>query len=94
MFDLALLWQAGFVNACCASEVHLTQTQVAQLSDRPDRPVFIAFDSELAGKDAACFLTNRLKSFGLNALIVDLPEGRERGDLLGNLLMIDRCVHP
>jgi DNA primase len=77
MFDLALLWQAGFLNTSCALGIHLTQTQFAQLSDQPDRTVFISFDSDLAGKDAACSLAKRLHGSGLNARIVDLPEGHD-----------------
>jgi len=37
LFDLAVLWQAGFVNTTCALGIHLTQTQFSQLSDRLDR---------------------------------------------------------
>jgi len=54
LFDLAVLWQAGFLNTSCAFGIHLTQTQLAQLSDRPDRTVWIAFDSDPAGRNAAC----------------------------------------
>lgn len=74
LFDLAVLWQAGFVNTSCALGVHLTHAQFSQLSDRPDRIVFIAFDSDLAGQNAARSLAQRLHSSGLNARIVDLPE--------------------
>jgi DNA primase len=53
LFDLAVLWQAGFLHTSCAFGLHLTQTQIAQWSDRPDRTVFIAFDSDPAGRNAA-----------------------------------------
>ena len=76
-FDLAVLWQAGFVNTTCAFGVHLTQAQFSQLSDRSDRAVFIAFDSDLAGRDAARSLAQRLHGSGLNARIVELPAGQD-----------------
>jgi DNA primase len=79
LFDLAVLWQAGFVNTTCAFGTHLTQAQFSQLSDRPDRKVFIAFDSDAngAGQDGARSLAQRLRSAGLKVRIVDLPEGQD-----------------
>jgi DNA primase len=79
LFDLAVLWQAGFVNTSCAFGTHLTQTQFLQLSDCPDRKVFIAFDSDPngAGRDGARPLAQRLHSAGLKVRIVDLPEGQD-----------------
>lgn len=77
LFDLAVLWQAGLVNTSCAFGVHLTRAQFAQLSDRPDRKVFIAFDSDLPGRNAARSLVQSLLSCGLNTRIVDLPEGHD-----------------
>jgi DNA primase len=79
LFDLAVLWQAGFVNTTCAFGTHLTQTQFLQLSDHPGRKVFIAFDSDGngAGQDGAHSLAQRLDSVGLQVRIVDLPEGQD-----------------
>jgi len=79
LFDLAVLWQAGFVNTTCAFGTHLTEAQFLQLCDRPDREVFITFDSDLngAGQDAARSLAERLGSVGLKARIVDLPEWQD-----------------
>jgi DNA primase len=79
LFDLAVLWQAGFVHTTCAFGTHLTRAQFSQLSDHPDRKVFIVFDSDPngAGQDAARSLAQRLDSAGLMACIVDLPEGQD-----------------
>ena len=79
LFDLAVLWQAGFVNTTCAFGTHLTEAQLLQLRDCPGREVLIAFDSDPngAGQDAACSLAKQLDSAGLNARIVDLPEGHD-----------------
>jgi DNA primase len=76
LFDLAVLWQAGFVNTTCAFGTHLTPAQFLQLSDNPNRKVFIAFDSDPngAGQSAARSLAQRFRSVGLQAHIVDLPE--------------------
>ena len=77
LFDLAVLWQSGFVNTTCTFGVHLTQTQLAQLSDRLDRTVFIAFDSDLAGRNAARALAQTLCSTPLSIRIADLPAGHD-----------------
>jgi DNA primase len=37
LFDLAVLWQAGFRNTTCAIGTHLTPPQLAQLGDQPGR---------------------------------------------------------
>jgi DNA primase len=49
LFDLAVLWQAGFTNTTCALGTHLTADQFTQLCDQPGREVFIAFDSDSNG---------------------------------------------
>lgn len=77
LFDLAVLWQAGFVNTTCAFGVHLTNPQLSQLSDRQDRTVFIAFDPDPAGANAARALAQRLQQAALNVRIVDLPSGQD-----------------
>ncbi len=77
VFDLAVLWQAGFINTTCAFGVHLTDAQVSQLSDRRERTVFIALDSDPAGQKAACALAQRLLRAGLNVRIVGLPAGKD-----------------
>jgi DNA primase len=58
---------------------HLSQLQLGQLCDQPDRQVFIAFDSDPngAGQGAARFLAQRLTDAGLTAFIVNLPEGQD-----------------
>jgi DNA primase len=78
-FDLAVLWQAGFVNTTCGFGIHLTRLQLSQLCDSLDRRVFIAFDCDPngTGQSAAGFLAQRLANAGLTAFIVDLPEGHD-----------------
>src|SRR5450432_4429994 len=46
LFDLAVLWQAGFRNTTCAIGTQLTPTQWTQLEDSSDRLVYIAFDQD------------------------------------------------
>jgi DNA primase len=77
LFDLAVLWQAGFLNTTCAFGVHLTPTQLAQLSDRSDRTVFITFDSDPAGQHASGLLAQKLRQAAINVRIVDLPAGHD-----------------
>jgi DNA primase len=77
LFDLAVLWQAGFINTSCALGVHLTEQQVSQLSDRSDRTVLIAFDADRPGQNAARVLAPRLQRAGLKVRVVDLPAGQD-----------------
>lgn len=79
LFDLAVLWQAGFRNTTCAIGTHLTPAQWSQLCDQPGRIIYITFDQDSngAGQQAACLLAARLRSAGLRARIVRLPQGQD-----------------
>ena len=79
LFDLAVLWQAGFRNTTCAIGTHLTSAQLAQLGDQPGRSVYIAFDQDenQAGQQASHRLACRLKSAGIRARMVVLPLGHD-----------------
>ena len=75
LFDLAVLWQAGFRNTTCAIGTQVTPAQLSQLGDQRGRHVYIAFDqdSNQAGQHSAHRLARRLESAGLHARIVSLP---------------------
>ena len=79
LFDLAVLWQAGFRNTTCAIGTHLTPAQLDQLGDQPGRRIYIAFDQDpnQAGQQASRLLAQRLESAGLKACIVALPPGHD-----------------
>ncbi len=77
LFDLAVLWQAGFRNTTCAIGTQLTPAQWAQLAEQSDRCVYIAFDQDenQAGQKAAHQLAQRLQSAGIHVHLVRLPQG-------------------
>jgi DNA primase len=79
LFDLAILWQAGFRNTTCAIGTQLTSAQLTQLADQPGRSVCIVFDQDenQAGQKASHQLALRLKSAGIQARIVQLPHGHD-----------------
>ena len=79
LFDLAVLWQAGFRNTTCAIGTHLTPRQLAQLADQPGRCVYLAFDHDAnqAGQRAAHRLARQLADAGLAARLVPLPPGHD-----------------
>jgi DNA primase len=79
LFDLAVLWQAGFRNTTCAIGARLTSAQLAQLSDQPGRCVYIVFDQDdnQAGQKASRQLALRLKDADLRACVVSLPHGHD-----------------
>jgi DNA primase len=79
LFDLATLWQAGFRNTTCAIGTHLTPLQFHQLSEQPDRLVYIVFDQDenQAGQLAAHHLALRLAGVGVPARVVQLPAGHD-----------------
>lgn len=78
LFDLAVLWQAGFRNTTCAIGTHLTAAQREELCDPPGRCVYIAFDHDenQAGQQAAHRL-GRLLETATGARIVQLPHGQD-----------------
>jgi DNA primase len=79
LFDLAVLWQAGFRNTTSAIGTHLTPAQWSQLSGQPGRCIYIAFDEDAnqAGQQASRLLAHRLQCAGLQARIVALPPGQD-----------------
>ncbi len=79
LFDLAALWQAGFRNTTCAFGIHLTPLQFHQLSEQPDRRIYIVFDQDdnQAGQSAAYQLAQRLAGVGVPASVVQLPTGHD-----------------
>ena len=79
LFDLAVLWQAGFRNTTCALGTHLTSAQLAQLSDPPRRSVYIVFDQDEnhAGQQASRQLAQHLHCAGIRAQLVSLPAGHD-----------------
>jgi DNA primase len=79
LFDLALLWQAGFPNTTCALGTHLTTAQFQQLSQNPECRIYIVFDQDAnqAGQQASRHLAQHLTSLGLTARIVRLPDGHD-----------------
>ena len=79
LFDLAVLWQAGFRHTTCGIGTHLTPPQLAQLSDPPGRSVYIAFDHDKnqAGQRASHRLARQLESAGMAARLVALPLGHD-----------------
>lgn len=83
LFDLVVLWQAGFRNTTASIGTHLTSLHMDQLCERPGRSVFIVFDEDenQAGQNASHPLAQRLKSAGVAARIVHLPAGHDPNSL-------------
>jgi len=79
LFDLAVLWQAGFRNTTCPIGTQLTPAQWTQLADPPGRSVYIAFDQDVnqAGQQASHQLADRLQSSGIRSHLVQLPHGHD-----------------
>jgi DNA primase len=84
LFDLAVLWQAGFRNTTCALGTHLTPEQFQQLTDRPGRAIYLVFDRDEnhAGQQASQQLARRLTDAGMRALLVPLPPGHDPNSYL------------
>jgi DNA primase len=62
LFDLAVLWQAGFLNVTSSMGIYLNATQIHQLCDGAARVVYLAFDSDRngSGQQAARQIAQRL----------------------------------
>jgi DNA primase catalytic core len=78
LFDYAVLWQAGFRHVTCSFGTHLNAYQFRQLCDRP-RIVYLIFDVDTngSGQQAAQRLAQRLRTQGIAARRVFLPEGHD-----------------
>jgi DNA primase len=78
MFDLAVLWQAGFRHTTCAFGTHLTADQFRQLCDHP-RTVYLSFDvdANASGQQSAQELAHRLRAHGISSRRVLLPPGHD-----------------
>jgi DNA primase len=79
LFDLAVLWQAGFPNVTSALGTNLTAAQFSQIADPRNHKVYLAFDADLngAGQRAADVLARRLTGAGIETWIVRLPCGHD-----------------
>jgi DNA primase len=84
MFDLAVLWQAGFDNVTCALGNHLNAVQFRQLCAYDGcqgrrRTVYLALDADSngSGQLAAQRLSQRLQAAGIIARRVELPDGHD-----------------
>lgn len=79
LFDLAVLWQAGFRNTTCAIGTRLTPAQLAQFAEQPGRSVYLVFDQDdnQAGQRAAQQLARHLAGFGVSAHVVRLSAGHD-----------------
>jgi DNA primase len=84
LFDLAVLWQAGFRHTTCALGTHLTPLQLQQLADRPDRSIYIVFDQDEnhAGQQASHQLARRLADVGVSVRMIPLPPGHDPNSYL------------
>jgi DNA primase len=78
LFDLVVLWQAGFRHATCSLGAHLNPSQFRQLCDRP-RTVYLTFDVDAngSGQQAAQSLSHRLRAHGITTRRVLLPPGHD-----------------
>lgn len=78
LFDLAVLWQAGFRHATCSLGTHLNVEQFQQLCDRP-RTIYLTFDVDAngSGQQASHQLAQRLCAQGIATCRVLLPDGHD-----------------
>jgi DNA primase len=83
LFDLTVLWQAGFRNVTCALGNHLNALQICQLcvshGERKTRTVYLALDADVngSGQLAAQRLARHLRAEGVTTRRVELPDGHD-----------------
>jgi DNA primase len=84
MFDLAVLWQAGFRNVTCALGSHLNAMQFHQLCaddgrEGNRRTVVLALDADAngSGQQAAQRCAQRLRAAGNTVRHIELPDGHD-----------------
>src|SRR5208283_2158022 len=78
LFDLVVLWQAGFRHTTCSLGTHLNAEQFQQLCDRP-RTIYLTFDVDAngSGQKASQQLAQRLRAQGIITRRVILPAGHD-----------------
>jgi DNA primase len=86
LFDLAVLWQAGFPHVTCALGNHLNARQRDQLRDGFPRTLYLAFDSDDngSGQQAAARLAHDLQSEGLPTRRIQLPDHHDPNSFFVN----------
>jgi DNA primase len=84
LFDLAVLWQAGFRNVTSALGNYLNAIQIRQLGEGAGgegttRTIYLAFDSDPngSGQQAAQRMSRRLWAQGMTALRLEMPDGHD-----------------
>jgi DNA primase len=84
MFDLAVLWQAGFRNVTCVLGSHLNAIQFRQLCaddgcEGKRRTVVLAMDADAngSGQQAAQRWAQRLRAAGISTQCVELPDDHD-----------------
>lgn len=79
LFDLAVLWQAGFTGAVAALGSHLSNLQLSQLCQTNGTSTYVCFDHDRngSGPRAARALSIQLGHAGVEALRVELPCGHD-----------------
>jgi DNA primase len=75
-FDVAALWQAGFVHSTCGGGINLNHAQFQQLITGK-RTIWVAFDGDDAGQQAALRLSARLHQAGQRARRILLPHSHD-----------------
>jgi DNA primase len=78
LFDLVVLWQAGFRHTTCSLGTHLNAEQFQQLCDRP-RTIYLTFDVDAngSGQQASQQLAQRLRAQDIITRRVILPDGHD-----------------
>ncbi|KYO65179.1 DNA primase [Thermovenabulum gondwanense] len=79
--DVISLFQSGFKRAVASLGTSLTETQAKLLKKYTDE-VIIAYDMDLAGRNATMRGLEILKKEGLNIRILTLPEGKDPDEFI------------
>lgn len=85
MFDMLNLYDKGLSNVCCAFGTNTldktTQEKLLAFKVQGVAKVYLLFDADKPGKDAAKKLKPIIENVGFSVEILDLEEGKDPGDL-------------
>lgn len=79
--DLLALWRAGLKNVVAPLGTAITEHHFELLSRSADR-IYLAFDSDRAGMDAAARALELFSRFKLEVFVVRLPEGQDPASMV------------
>lgn len=85
LFDMLNMWQMGYKNTLCIfGSTNFNKFKVKMLDNLGITKVYLMFDGDSSGRKAAEKIEEMLLAANIFVTIINVPEGRDPGDLRPN----------